>query len=307
MVASENLHDWTAECRLKGNSAAFDLVDIAKLIHDIEDIKDISLPDIDRIEAFFVGFLDHNFDVLGVSWREDSRDLYAVSRTDLDSIVERVQRSLGADHLATEELAYWANSVQYKPARTLVGALPEYGERLATRLGKSCKIRLEGGEVRMDPEIMRPIIQSLVYLVRNSIDHGIEFPHERHGKPEEGTISISCLDTFSHWKVVIRDDGKGINVQAVVAKALNNGLITEQDVLKMSENEKCRLIFLAGLSTADHVSDISGRGVGMNAIEASVKDADGLLEITSEKGKGTVVTLSVPKDRNALKKSGKAA
>ncbi len=307
-ITSQNDRKLRAELHtMKGNSAAFDLLEISKLIHDIEDLKDINLPEIDRIESFFVGFLDHNFDVLGLSWKEDSSDIYAVSRTDLDSIVERVQRSLGADHLATAELAMWANSVQYKPARSLVGALPEYGERLASRLGKSCKIRLEGGDVRMDPEIMRPIMQSLVHLVRNSIDHGIEFPHERHGKAEEGTIAISCIDTASHWKVVIRDDGKGINVHAVVGKALQNGLITERDVLKMSENEKCRLIFLAGLSTADHVSDISGRGVGMSAIEAAVKDADGLLEITSQKGKGTEVTLSVPKERGALKKAGKAA
>ncbi len=307
-IASQNERKLRAELHtIKGNSASFDLLDIAKLIHDIEDIKHISLPEIDRIEAFFVGFLDHNFDVLGVSWKEDSRDLYAVSRSNLDSIVERVQRSLGADHTATEELAMWANSVHYKPARNLVGALPEYGERLASRLGKNCKIRLEGGDVRMDPEIMRPIIQSLVHLVRNSLDHGIEFPHERDGKPEEGTIYISCLDTFSHWKVIIRDDGKGINVHAVVEKALHKGLVSQRDVLQMSESEKCRLIFLSGLSTADHVSDISGRGVGMSAIEAAVKDADGLLEITSHKGKGTEVAISVPKERSALKRAGRAA
>jgi two-component system chemotaxis sensor kinase CheA len=82
----------------------------------------------------------------------------------------------------------------------------------------------------MDPEIMRPIIQSLVHLVRNSIDHGIEFPHERNNKPDEGLIEIGCEDSQSHWRVVIRDDGKGINVNAVVEKALHNGLISERDV-----------------------------------------------------------------------------
>jgi nitrogen fixation/metabolism regulation signal transduction histidine kinase len=303
-IASKDEGKLRAELHtVKGNSSAFDLTEIAKLIHEIEDLTQIPISEIDRIEAAFVGFLDHNFDILGLSWKEDTHELFAVSRTDLDSVVERVQRSLGADHQAMEELSKWAHSVQYKPARALVGALPEYGERLASRLGKSCRIRVEGGDVRMDPEIMRPIIQSLVHLVRNSIDHGIEFPHERNNKPDEGLIEIGCEDSQSHWRVVIRDDGKGINVNAVVEKALHNGLISERDVKKMSEKEKYRLIFLSGLSTADQVSDISGRGVGMSAIEAAVKDADGILDVDSHRGKGTVVTISVPKERRVFKAS----
>jgi HAMP domain-containing protein/signal transduction histidine kinase len=292
---------------LKGNSAAFDLLAIAHLIHEIEEVSDISISDIDRIESAFIGFLDDNFDILQVLWKSDSHESYSVSRFDLETVVERVRQSLGTDHLAADELANWAIAVQYKTARSLVGALPEYGERLASRLGKSCRIRVEGGDTKMDPEIMRPIVQSLVHLVRNSIDHGIEFPIDRGSKPEAGTISISCGESQYSWTIEITDDGSGINTQVLTQKAISNGLVSAKDVIKMSEKQKYRLVFLSGLSTADTVSDISGRGVGMSAIEASVKDADGDLDIDSTPGLGTKITITIPKLRRQLMRSVKVA
>jgi two-component system chemotaxis sensor kinase CheA len=146
-----------------------------------------------------------------------------------------------------------------------------------------------------------------IHLVRNSIDHGIEFPIDRRSKPEAGTISISCGESQYSWTIEITDDGSGINTQVLTQKAISNGLVSAKDVIKMSEKQKYRLVFLSGLSTADTVSDISGRGVGMSAIEVSVKDADGDLDIDSTPGLGTKITITIPKLRRQLMRSVKVA
>lgn len=292
---------------LKGNTAAYDMIDIAKLIHHIEDAATISMADIDRIEAAFIGFLEQNFDVLQLSWSSEALDSYAVSRLDLESLVERVKSSAGTDPRAVEELTQWATSIQYKSARSLIGALPDYGERLAGRLGKQIKVRVEGGDTKMDPEVMRPIMQSLVHLVRNAIDHGIELPQFRSSKSEEGLVNLTCGETTSHWQLIVKDDGKGIDTELITKKALQNGTLSSDKAALMTDKEKCRLVFLSGVSTAETVSDISGRGVGMSAVEASVKEAGGTLDIESWPGKGTTVSISVPKERKIMVNKPKRA
>lgn len=288
---------------MKGNTAAYDMIDIAKQIHVIEDAVNVSLADIDRVEAAFIGFLETNFDVLQLNWSGDSVEQFSVSKNDLDSIIERVRRSAGTDMGAVAELADWASTIQLKSARSLVGALPDYGERLALRLGKPCKIRVEGGDVRMDPEVMRPIMQSLVHLVRNAIDHGIEAPYERGEKPEEGSILIRCSDDDKGWTLVITDDGRGIEVDRVAKKAVESGQVSADKIKSMSDKDKCKLVFLAGVSTSEEVTEISGRGVGMSAVATAVQEAGGVLEIDSVRQKGTSVTLRVPKSSVKMKRA----
>lgn len=288
---------------MKGNTAAYDMIDIAKQIHVIEDAIKVNVADIDRVEAAFIGFLETNFDVLQLNWSGDSVEQFAVSKNDLNSIIERVKRSAGTDVSAVAELADWANTIQLKSARSLVGALPDYGERLASRLGKPCKIRVEGGDVRMDPEIMRPIMQSLVHLVRNAIDHGIEAPYERGDKAEEGSILIRCSDDDKGWTLVITDDGRGIEVDRVAKKAVESGQVSSEKIKTMSDKEKCKLVFLSGVSTSDEVTEISGRGVGMSAVATVVQEAGGVLDVESIWQKGTSVTLRVPKASAKIKRA----
>lgn len=280
---------------MKGNTAAYDMIDIAKLIHTIEDNSKIDISDIDRIESAYIGFLESNFDVLQLPWSGESVENFAVSRRDIEDIINRVRVSAGTDHAAINDLTEWANSIQYKSARSLIGALPDYGERLSSRLGKPCNIRVEGGDVKMNPEIVRPIMQSLVHLVRNSIDHGIELPFERGTKPESGSIQIVCSESTNEWNIRVSDDGRGIDADRLVEKAIKNGHITPDKSKKMSTQEKLRLVFLNGVSTSEEVSDISGRGVGMSAVEASVLEAGGRLEIETKPASGTSVSIWVPK------------
>ncbi|MES2744647.1 MAG: ATP-binding protein [Bdellovibrionota bacterium] len=281
---------------IKGNSSAYDLVDIAKLVHHIEDAVTIEVADIDRIEATFIGFLDDNVDILSLSWNGDGEASYEVSHGEVHSLVGRVQDSLGSDHLAMRELSTWLSTLRYKTLRSLVGALPDYGERLASRLGKSVKIRLINGDMRVNPEIMRPITQSLVHLVRNSIDHGIEPMHMRGDKNEEGFVTIECKEDEKYWIIAITDDGRGIDTKDIAEHAISKGLITREAAFGLSDEEKLKLIFLSGVSTAETVSEISGRGVGMNAMESSVKEAGGLIQINSTVGQGTSILIKIPRE-----------
>ncbi|MCX6123957.1 MAG: ATP-binding protein, partial [Proteobacteria bacterium] len=287
---------------MKGNTAAYDMVDIAKLIHAIEDGPKVESADIDRIEAAFVGFLEHNYDVLQLGWNGEAEESYSVSKGDLAAVINRVKTSGGADLKAITELTHWATTIQFKTARSLVGALPDYAERLASRLGKDCKVRIDGGDVRMDSEIMRPIMQSMVHLVRNAIDHGIELPHLRSGKAEQGIVEIACSENTKEWLVVIKDDGRGIDTDAIVARAITTGALTKEKAAALKPDDRCRLVFLNGVTTSESISDISGRGVGMGAVEASVIEAGGQLRISSTRGIGTTVTIAVPKLSNMVKR-----
>lgn len=287
---------------MKGNTSAYDIVDIAKMIHEIEDSLKIAASDIDRIEAAFIGFLETNFDVLQMQWSGDSVEKFAVSRNDLDSILDRVRTSAGTDTRAVAELTNWAAEIQLKSARSLIGSLPDYGERLAIRLGKPCKIRVEGGDTKMNPEVLRPIMQSLVHLVRNAIDHGLEAPYERGAKPEEGVIELRCTAEPNQWKLVISDDGRGIDIDRVAAKAVAAGHISADKVKTMNAKDKCKLVFLSGVSTSEEVTEISGRGVGMSAVSSAVLEAGGQLDIDTTPGSGTVISIIVPKIRAAAGK-----
>lgn len=288
---------------MKGNTSAYDMIEIAKLIHIIEDSLNVEVADVDRIEAAYIGFLETNFDVLQLQWTGEATESFAVSRIDLDTILDRVRSSAGTDTMAVNELAKWASAIQMKSARSLVGALPDYGERLASRLGKPCKIRLEGGDIKMDPEVMRPIMQSMVHLVRNAIDHGIEPAYERGSKSEEGAIEIRCEETSDAWKIGIADDGRGIDVDRVAKKAVASGQVSAEKILSFTNKEKCKLIFLNGVSTSEEVTDISGRGVGMGAVASAVYEAGGVLDVDSRPGLGTTVLITVPKSKpNAVKK-----
>ncbi|HYX38906.1 MAG TPA: ATP-binding protein, partial [Oligoflexus sp.] len=284
---------------IKGNTAAFDLLDIAALIHNIEDHATIGIESIDLIDKEFELFLQENHEILQISFVGENQDnTLTIDQKNLDDIVVRIRETLSTDEIRTT-VNDWVADMRYKQARILIGALPEYGERLASRFEKEVAIQVEGADTRMDPDVMRPIMHSLIHLVRNSIDHGLESPAERRdmGKASKGMITISCETDAEHWVVHFVDDGRGINVGRVVQKALDNGQITPEALADMSYEQKISLIFLSGISTSDNVTDISGRGVGMSAVHQAVQDAGGQLTIQSLEGRGTTIRVSIPRIR----------
>jgi signal transduction histidine kinase len=292
---------------IKGNAAAFDLMDIASLIHNIEDLPDIGLDSIDLIEKEFELFLQENYEILQINFSGDSTDnTLVIEQKHLDEIVLRIGESSSSEEMRSQ-VNDWVADMRYKQARVLIGALPEYGERLASRLEKTVDIKIEGAETRMDPDVMRPVMHSLIHLVRNAIDHGLESPDERESiqKSPRGSIVITCRAEADSWLITFADDGRGINLSKVIQKALKNGHIAENSLQTMSREQKLSLIFLSGMSTSENVTDISGRGVGMHAVQQAVENAGGKLTVSSEEGRGTVIALRIPKARGAaLRKAG---
>ncbi len=179
---------------------------------------------------------------------------------------------------------------------TLFVAVPRLVRDLAAELGKQVMVDMEGGDVELDREMIETIRDPLTHIIRNAIDHGVEPPHDRQagGKREIALLTISARQSGNQIMIDVVDDGRGIDGQRLVDKAVAAGLIEAADGARMSARERCALIFEPGLSTAEAVTAISGRGVGMDVVRANVERVGGAIEIDSTPGQGTRVTLRVP-------------
>lgn len=173
---------------------------------------------------------------------------------------------------------------------------PRMIRELEISLNKSINLVIDNSDTRLDRSIAEEISNPLIHIIRNSADHGIEWPEERVkiGKPEKGTIRISTLQKGEQIIISVEDDGKGIDEDKVIESALAKGLITQEEAGRLTKRDALNLIFRPGFSTADKVSDISGRGVGMDVVLTHIEKINGTIEIESEKGKGTRMTLKIP-------------
>jgi two-component system chemotaxis sensor kinase CheA len=167
---------------------------------------------------------------------------------------------------------------------------------LARRLEKQIRLEIEGEETEADKTVVEELADPLVHLLRNAIDHGLEAPADRRlaGKPEEGVLRLKARQADDRVIIEISDDGRGIDVDKVKRKALERGLIDEALFASISDQDALQLIMEAGLSTADQVSDLSGRGVGMDVVRSMVRRTGGTITLDSEPGRGTRVTISLP-------------
>ncbi|AKM06319.1 chemotaxis protein CheA [Pelagerythrobacter marensis] len=178
----------------------------------------------------------------------------------------------------------------------LFGALPRMVRDLSAELGKQVMIDLDGGDVELDREMIESVRDPLTHILRNAIDHGIEPPSERlsAGKREIGTITVSARRTGNRIVIAVSDDGRGIEPGRLRKKAVAAGLIDSAQAAALSEEQTLELIFAAGFSTADRVSQVSGRGVGMDVVRANIERIGGSVTVSSKAGQGTIVFLYVP-------------
>jgi len=175
-------------------------------------------------------------------------------------------------------------------------ALPRMVRDLSAELGKQVLVDIDGGDVELDREMIEMIRDPLTHIIRNAVDHGIESPAERlkAGKREIGLLAVSARQSGNQILIEIADDGKGIDGSKLVEKAVANGVIERDAAQKMTRGEQLALIFEAGLSTAQAVTAISGRGVGMDVVRSNVERIGGVVEVDSKPGTGTRMTLRVP-------------
>ncbi|MFK4003064.1 chemotaxis protein CheA [Qipengyuania sp. NPDC077563] len=178
----------------------------------------------------------------------------------------------------------------------LFSSLPRLVRDLSNELGKQVMVDFEGGEVELDREMIEMVRDPLTHIIRNAIDHGIETPAARlkNNKREIGLLKFAARQSGNQISLVITDDGGGINLDKLCDKAIANGLYSKSEIDKMSDNQKQNLIFEPGLSTAEAVSSVSGRGVGMDVVRANIERVGGSIEVASKVGEGTSFHLQLP-------------
>lgn len=212
----------------------------------------------------------------------DLRDGMGLAASDLDRVTGDIQ------------LAVMRTRMQ--PLDKIFGRYPRLIRDLAGKTGKKMQLVIEGGETEVDKSVIEELGDPLVHLMRNSADHGLEPPEERQasGKGETGTIRLRASHEGSHVRIEVGDDGRGLVREKIAKKALERGLVTEAELAGLSDREVFRFIFEAGFSTASQVSDLSGRGVGLDVVRTNVRKLKGSVDLESSPGKGTTFIITIP-------------
>ncbi|ALA58555.1 chemotaxis protein CheA [Nitrospira moscoviensis] len=213
-----------------------------------------------------------------------------------DPQVRALGETLTQLNLVTTDLQLAVMKTRMLPIKKVLAKLPRMVRDLSQKLGKQVRLETHGEDTELDKSVADEIGDPLVHLVRNAIDHGIESPTERHekGKPSEGTLRIAASQEGNSIVIRIQDDGRGIALDKIKAKALSKGLVSEAELSSMEPREIVNLIFLPGFSTAEKVTDVSGRGVGMDVVRTNIRKMNGTVEIESEQGKGSLITIKLP-------------
>ena len=187
-------------------------------------------------------------------------------------------------------------SLRMLPLSTVLDAYPRQVFTIASELGKRVKIKIEGAENEIDKNLIELLSEVFLHMVRNSIDHGIGTPEERlaEGKSETGLLKIICVRESGSMKITISDDGKGINTEKIREKIVEKGMVSKEAALALNEEELINFIFQSGFSTTDKLSDMSGRGVGMDAVRNNIERMKGSIAVQNKNGEGTTFIISVP-------------
>lgn len=213
-----------------------------------------------------------------------------------DPQVRVLSETLAQLNLVTTDLQLAVMKTRMLPIKKVFAKLPRMVRDLSQKLNKQVRLEMRGEETELDKSVADEIGDPLVHLVRNAIDHGIEIPAERQakGKPGEGQLTIAASQEGNSIVIRINDDGRGIPVDKIKAKALAKGLISEAELATMEHREVLNLIFLPGFSTAEQVTDVSGRGVGMDVVRTNIRKINGSVDLESEPGKGSQIIIKLP-------------
>ncbi len=221
-----------------------------------------------------------------------NQNVQAVGRGDMEQMTAIAQRL----NVVTSEIQTTIMQTRMRPVRPVFNRFVRVVRDLAKKLGKEAELSIVGADVELDKNIIEAIGDPLTHLIRNAADHGIEAPDVRRvaGKSAKGKIELAALQQAGQVVIQIRDDGRGMDPDAIKATAFARGLIDAEQAEVMDSREAFNLIFLPGVSTAQSVTDVSGRGVGMDAVKDSFKRLGGVVELSSEAGVGTTVTIKLP-------------
>ncbi len=196
----------------------------------------------------------------------------------------------------TTEMQLSVMKTRMLPVQRVFNKFPRMVRDLCRDMKKEVDLIIHGEETELDKSVIEHIGDPLIHILRNAVDHGIEPPEERErlGKPRRGTVILSAYQEGDHIVIEVADDGRGIDVQKVAKKALEKGIIKEDDLQHMGEMDILNLIFMPGFSTAEKITDVSGRGVGMDVVKTNIEKLNGIIEMETELGKGTTLRIKLP-------------
>lgn len=217
-------------------------------------------------------------------------------RYDGEKFLEELNQVVSSISTVTTDLQLAVMKTRMLPVGKVFNKFPRMVRDLSRELGKNIDIIINGEETELDKSIVEEIGDPLIHIIRNSCDHGIENPEARlkAGKSEVGTVELKAYNEGNHIVIEVKDDGKGLDTDVLKAKAIEKGLITEKDADTMSNKEAFGIIFKPGFSMAQKITNVSGRGVGMDVVKTNVERLNGIIEIDSEKGVGTTQKLKIP-------------
>ncbi|WP_287597418.1 chemotaxis protein CheA [Thermomonas sp.] len=209
---------------------------------------------------------------------------------------EHLDRAVTALDTVTARLQGAVMSARMQPVSRVFTRFPKLARDVARQLDKQVELVVEGGDTELDRNLVEALADPLVHLVRNAIDHGIEMPAVRHavGKPEQGRVRLAAQQEGDHVAIEVSDDGAGIDAETIRRSAIRKGLIDSESAGRLSEDECLSLLFLPGFSTRTEVSDLSGRGVGMDVVQSKIRELSGQVQIQSELGRGSRFIIRVP-------------
>ncbi|MEN6452279.1 MAG: chemotaxis protein CheW [Thermoguttaceae bacterium] len=239
-----------------------------------------------------VRVLDHLMNLAGelvLSRNQLLQTVGSKDRGNLDSISARLNQ-------VTSEIQEAVMQTRLQVVETVFSKFPRVVRDLCNTLGKQCDLVVEGEDVELDKSIIEAIGDPLTHLIRNAVDHGLEMPDARvaAGKQAKGRILLKAFHQAGKVHLTVRDDGAGIDVAKVRAKAVAKGMLTPEQAHEMSDREALRLIFRPGFSTADQLTNISGRGVGMDVVRTNIERLGGTVDVESRVGQGTAVNITLP-------------
>lgn len=244
--------------------------------------------------------LDHLMNLIGELVLGKNRLIRIYSdveeRYDGEKFLEELNQVVSSISAVTTDLQLAVMKTRMQPVGKVFNKFPRMVRDLSRELGKSIELIIEGEETELDKSIVEEIGDPLIHIIRNSCDHGIEPLEERRklNKPETGKVQLSAYNEGNHIVIKISDDGKGLDPVMLKEKAIEKGVISERDTEGMSDREAFNLIFKPGFSTAKVVSNVSGRGVGMDVVKTNIEKLNGIIEIDSEVGVGTTQKLKIP-------------
>jgi two-component system chemotaxis sensor kinase CheA len=209
---------------------------------------------------------------------------------------EDLDRAVTALDAATSRLQSAVMMARMQPVGRVFSRFPKLARDVARQVKKSVELEVIGAETELDRNLVEALSDPLVHLVRNAIDHGIESPEARRlaGKNEQGNVRLSAQQEGDHVMIEVRDDGAGIDPEKIRESAIRKGLIVAESAARLSADDCLQLIFLPGFSTKSEVSDLSGRGVGMDVVQSKIRELSGSVQIQSEIGRGTRMSIKVP-------------